>query len=329
MELVHRSGNRENSRALWRREVCNIPYPQIDPILFAIGPLAIRWYGLMYLFAFLFAWGYGRARARASDGAWHPLELTDLVFNGALGAVIGGRIGYVLFYGLGQWSQDFLFPIRVWEGGMSFHGGMLGTLTALALYARRTRRHVLQVTDFAVLLVPVGLGFGRLGNFINAELPGRVTELPWGLVFPGDDVMRHPSSLYQAFAEGLVLFVLLWCFRNSLHRVGWLSGMFLFGYGVLRFLTENFRKPDAHIGYIAWDWLTMGQLLSTPMILAGLGLLVLSARGAFGAPRQPCLDHLGLAPESADANDRTGAGEKPRGRRGEARRAGHRNKRDH
>lgn len=288
-----------------------IAYPRIDPVLVSFGPLAVRWYGLAYLAGFLFAWWYGRRRARALAGWWHPDELGDLVFHGALGAILGGRIGYVLFYGLEFWARDPLYPLRIWEGGMSFHGGLLGVGVALGLYARRTGRRFVQVSDFAAPLVPVGLGCGRLGNFVNAELPGRITDVPWAFVFPGEVVGRHPSSLYQAFTEGLVLFLLLWAFRGRALVPGFLTGLFLAGYGALRFLTEFFRQPDAHLDFVAFGWMTMGQLLCVPMVVAGLALLVAAHTGRTGAPRRPRVPDAG-----AEAPGRGGGSTRAAGREG-------------
>lgn len=268
-------------------------YPHIDPVIFAVGPVAVRWYGLSYLAGFLAAWWLGNRRARAAGSGWTPQEVSDLVFYGALGAVLGGRIGYVFFYGFQQFLGDPLWLIRIWDGGMSFHGGLIGGLIALALFGRATKRTFLQVADFAAPIVPPGLGFGRLGNFANTELPGRMTDSPLGLIYPCNDAIhrmnstctgawedfaRHPSPLYQAFAEGIVLFAIVWLFTAKPRPVGAATGVFLIAYGALRCATEWFREPDAHIGYIALNWLTMGQLLSIPMILIGIVLLFVSRR---------------------------------------------------
>ena len=266
-------------------------YPDIDSVAVQIGPLALRWYGLMYLLGFAFAAFLGMRRARRQPETWTSDDVLDLVFWGVGGVVVGGRLGYVAFYGFEQFLADPLWPFRIWEGGMSFHGGLLGVLVAMALYARRTGRAWLQVTDFTAPLVPLGLGMGRLGNFINAELPGRVTELPVGVRFPcasvrdlsalcyGDheSVARHVSSLYQAFAEGLVLFALVWIFAAKPRAAGTVSGVFLLGYGLMRFVTEWFREPDPDKGFLAFGWLTMGQALSVPMVLFGFALLVAPA----------------------------------------------------
>ena len=262
-------------------------YPELDPVALQLGPLALRWYGLMYLcgFAAFVLLGAWRARRKAAD--WSPEQVWDLLIYGVAGVVVGGRLGFALFYGGDAFLRDPLWLLRLWEGGMSFHGGLLGVLAATALYARKTGRGFLAVTDFVGPLVPLGLGLGRLGNFINAELPGRVTDLPVGVHFPCaalrglsvscygqyEAVARHVSSLYQAGAEGLVLFALLWWYAGKRRAVGEVSGLFLLGYGALRFTTEFARQPDADLGFVAFGWLTMGQTLSLPMVLLGVALL--------------------------------------------------------
>jgi phosphatidylglycerol---prolipoprotein diacylglyceryl transferase len=269
-------------------------YPLIDPIIVSIGPLAIRWYGMAYLAAFLLAWWLGTRRARGAG--WSEQEVSDIVFYGAVGAVIGGRVGYALFYGIDSLRADPLWLFRIWEGGMSFHGGFLGVLAAAWWFGHKTGRSLLQVGDFVVPLVPTGLGFGRLGNFVNMELPGRATDSAFGLIYPcavdavrslnplctgvWEEFARHPSPLYQAFAEGLVLFAFIWWFSSRKRADGVVSGAFLIGYGILRCVTELFREPDAHIGFIALDWLTMGQLLSLPMVLFGIVLIVAARKPA-------------------------------------------------
>ncbi len=271
-------------------------YPHIDPVIVGFGPIAIRWYGLAYLTAFVLAWWLGNRRARTLHTDWTAQQVSDVVFYGALGAVLGGRIGYVFFYGFEQFLADPLWLFRIWDGGMSFHGGLLGVIAAMFLFARATGRTFLQVSDFVAPLVPLGLGFGRLGNFANTELPGRMTESPLGLVYPchadairamnptctgeWEDFARHPSPLYQAFAEGLVLFVIVWLFSSKPRPTGQVSGVFLLGYGVLRFTTEFLREPDVQLGFIALDWLTMGQLLSIPMVLFGIVLIVVCRKRA-------------------------------------------------
>ena len=267
-------------------------YPIIDPIIFSLGPVALRWYGLMYLLGFAAVYWLGNRRMRTHPGNWNSEQISDLVFYGALGAVLGGRVGYVIFYNFGTFLSDPIYLFRVWEGGMSFHGGFLGVLVALLLFTSKTSRHFLQVTDFIAPLCPIGLGLGRMGNFINMELPGRVTDSSFGIIFhcdavrglnalclgPWENVTRHPSSLYQAFTEGFLLFCLLWLVSAKPRPMGQISGLFLLGYGVFRFATEFFRSPDSHIGFVLLNALSMGQLLSLPMILAGIFLIVWANR---------------------------------------------------
>ena len=262
-------------------------YPVLDPVAVQLGPLTLRWYGLMYLFGFAAFALLGVWRARRAQSGFCRDAVWDLLFYGAGGVVVGGRLGFVAFYGGERLLADPLWVLRIWEGGMSFHGGLLGAVAAMALFAARTGRSLLAVTDFAAPLAPLGLGLGRLGNFINAELPGRVTELPFGVHFPCDAVrglsvscygeheaaLRHLSSVYQAGAEGLVLFALVWWYAAKRRAAGQVSGLFLLGYATLRFATEWFRSPDAGIGFVAFGWLTMGQALSLPMALVGIALL--------------------------------------------------------
>jgi phosphatidylglycerol:prolipoprotein diacylglycerol transferase len=254
-------------------------HPNIDPVAIQLGPLAVRWYGLMYLLGFAVAWWLGRYRARRPGSDWQPHEVGDLIFYGAMGAVLGGRLGYVLFYQPGYYLSHPLAIVQAWEGGMSFHGGLLGVLVACWLYGRKTRRGFFAVTDFVAPLVPTGLLAGRLGNFLNGELWGRVTDVPWAMVFAGAGPLpRHPSQLYQAALEGALLFVIVWLYSARPRPVMAVSGVFLIGYGVLRFIGEFARQPDAFLGFVAFDWLTMGQLLCLPMLLAGAVLLVLAGR---------------------------------------------------
>ena len=254
-------------------------HPQFDPIAISLGPIAIRWYGLMYLIAFILFMALGRVRARRNVlSGWIPRHIDDLLFYGVLGVILGGRAGYVLFYKPAYYLANPLEVLAVWQGGMSFHGGFLGVLIAVLFYARSTGRRWLDVTDFIAPLVPLGLAAGRLGNFINAELVGRVTDVSWAMIFPNvDNLPRHPSQLYQFALEGLLLFALLWWFAATLRPRGAVSGAFLLGYGVLRFIAEFGREPDDFLGLLALG-LSMGQWLSLPMIACGIGLLVWAYR---------------------------------------------------
>ena len=254
-------------------------HPTIDPVAIHLGPLAVRWYGLTYLVGFAAAWWLGRRRALRPGSGWQVPELGDLIFYCAMGAVLGGRLGYVLFYQPGFYLSNPLAIVRAWEGGMSFHGGLLGVLAACWLFGRKTGRGFFAVTDFVAPLVPAGLLAGRLGNFINGELWGRVTDLPWGMVFSdAGPLPRHPSQLYQAALEGAVLFPKVWLYSARPRPRMAVSGVFLLGYGALRFAGEFAREPDAFIGFVAFDWLTMGQLLCLPMVLAGATLLMAARR---------------------------------------------------
>jgi phosphatidylglycerol:prolipoprotein diacylglycerol transferase len=249
-------------------------FPQIDPIIFSIGPIAVRWYGMMYLLGFVggyFIMGY---IAKLRKMPITQETISDLLFYAVLGVVIGGRIGYTLFYNTSYYLNHPVQIFYVWEGGMSFHGGLLGVVTVLLLFCRRKKLPLLMVGDLVVSAVPIGLGFGRIGNFINGELWGRVTTHPWGMIFPGaGSLPRHPSQLYEAGLEGVVLFLIIF----FLHRFGVKRGVpafsFLFFYGLFRFLIEFVRQPDAQLGFL-WGGATMGQLLSLPMILFGLGGLI-------------------------------------------------------
>jgi len=258
-------------------------HPQIDPVALQLGPLSVHWYGLTYLAAFgLFLFlGLSRLRHPAfakleGEKAWQKQDVEDILFMGVMGVILGGRIGYCLFYKPFYYLTNPLEILAVWQGGMSFHGGLLGVMVAMVWFARTRKRPFLQVMDFVAPCVPTGLAAGRVGNFINGELWGRVTDpsLPWGMVFRGaGDMPRHPSQVYQFLLEGLLLFVLLWLFARKDQPIGQVSGAFSLGYGVLRFIAEFFREPDAHLGLLSLG-MSMGQWLCVPMILLGLWLLM-------------------------------------------------------
>lgn len=252
-------------------------HPGFDPVAIALGPLQIHWYGLSYLAGFYLGWYLALRRLALPHVAvqgWTREQLGDLLFYLVLGVILGGRIGYVLFYAFDRLAENPFYLLKVWEGGMSFHGGLLGVLVSMALFARKYQYRYFQVTDFLAVVIPAGLMTGRIGNFINAELWGRVTDVPWGMVFPlvGPEP-RHPSQLYHAALEGLLLLIVLHWFAKKPRPMMATSGLFLVGYGVFRTFVEFFRTPDAHIGFLAWDWLTMGMVLSAPMWMAGLGLM--------------------------------------------------------
>ena len=260
-----------------------LPFPAIDPVLIQIGPFAIRWYALAYIFGLLLGWQYLRRLVQRPGWRLTPLDLDDLLLYVALGVVLGGRLGYILFYRPGFYLSHPLDALAVWEGGMSFHGGLLGVVVASALFARRRGRSFLEIGDALACATPIGLFFGRLANFINAELWGRVSDVPWAMVFPGGGPEpRHPSQLYEALLEGVVLFaVMAWLARGPREpgAEGRLMGAFLIGYGLARGFAELFREPDVHLGFLLGG-LTMGQLLSVPMVMAGLALVAWSYRGA-------------------------------------------------
>ena len=256
-----------------------IVYPEIDPVAISLGPLTIHWYGLMYLTGFALMWVLGMYRAKQPDSGWTKQQVEDLVFYGAVGLILGARVGYILFYNFSAFIDDPTILLKVWQGGMSFHGGALGVMLALILYNRKYHKNYFDITDFMLPLAPPGLLAGRMGNFINAELPGRVADadLPWAFIYSHiDNLPRHPSSLYQALTNGLLLFIILWAFSSKKRPRMAVSGLFLLGYGSFRFTTEFFREPDAHMGFVAFDWMSQGQVLSTPMIIAGLALIVLA-----------------------------------------------------
>lgn len=258
-----------------------LTHPQFDPVALAIGPLAIHWYGLMYLLAFAQFIALGRLRIRNGQAPMNADQLDDLLFYGVLGVIIGGRLGQVLFYEPAYYFANPLEIPAIWKGGMSFHGGFLGVLVAMALWARKSRMHWLTITDFIAPLVPLGLAAGRIGNFINGELWGRITDtsLPWAMAFPqsGSLEPRHPSQLYHVALEGIALFALLWLLTARPRPTGFASGVFLIGYGAFRFVTEFFREPDHGIFGQSYT-ISMGQWLSLPMVLAGIALLVFACR---------------------------------------------------
>tara|TARA_R110001592_G_scaffold36037_1_gene121815 strand:+ start:8717 stop:9577 length:861 start_codon:yes stop_codon:yes gene_type:complete len=253
-----------------------LQFPVIDPIIFSIGPVALRWYGMMYLIGFLGAMFIANKAADKSGGEWTRDQVSDLLFYGFLGVILGGRVGYVLFYQFDYFLAEPLYLFKIWTGGMSFHGGLLGVIAAVYIFARKTNKSFLTVGDFVVPLVPIGLGMGRLGNFINAELWGRQTDVPWAMVFPTDSLQlpRHPSQLYEFFLEGVVLFVILTVVTRKPRNLGLASGIFLIGYGVFRTIIEFFREPDAHLG-LYFSFISKGQILSVPMILAGMLIIYL------------------------------------------------------
>lgn len=259
-----------------------LEYPDFDKIAFSIGPLPlvgtidVHWYGIMYLIGFAAGWWLGRLRAKRPDSTWKPNDVDDLIFYAMLGVILGGRIGYVFFYGLGLWADDPLYPLKIREGGMSFHGGLIGVMIAIAWFARRHRRSVGDVFDYLAPLAGIGLFAGRLGNFINNELWGKTTDVPWGFLVKGE--VRHATQLYEAVLEGLVLFAALWWFTSRPRPRLAASGLFLLLYGVFRIFVEFWREPDEHIRYLAAGWVTMGQVLSLPMAVAGVTMLVLAYR---------------------------------------------------
>ena len=267
-------------------------HPQIDPVALQVGPFAVHWYGLTYLAAFaLFMWlGTRRLRhppfaALTGSAAWSRRDVEDILFLGVMGVVLGGRIGYCLFYKPGYYFAHPLEVFAVWQGGMSFHGGLLGVIGSMIWFARSRQRPFWQVADFVAPCVPTGLAAGRVGNFINGELPGRLADpgLPWGMVFRGaGDLPRHPSQIYQFLLEGLLLFVLLWWYASKQRMQGQVAAAFLTGYGLFRFIAEFFREPDAHLGLLPLG-MSMGQWLCVPMIVGGIGLWFWARRASGGS----------------------------------------------
>lgn len=249
-------------------------YPDINPVAIQLGPIGVHWYGLMYLLGFTLGWGLGVYRAKKSNGAWNADLITDLLFYVAIGVIVGGRVGYMVLYDLPGLIEHPLSLFTVWDGGMSFHGGFLGVLCAVGLFCRKKKKSFFTITDFIAPIVPVGLAAGRLGNFINGELWGRVTHVPWGMVFPtGGPLPRHPSQLYEFMLEGVLLFLVLWIFSSKPRPKMAVSALFLIGYGCVRIFCEFFRVPDPQFGYLMWHWVTVGMLYSLPMVVLGVWLM--------------------------------------------------------
>jgi phosphatidylglycerol---prolipoprotein diacylglyceryl transferase len=270
-----------------------LPFPEIDPVIFTIGPLAVHWYGLAYVAGILLGWFYARRIAQNSS-LWRndtpPLnmaQLDDFLLWAAGGIVLGGRLGYILFYDLGSVLQNPIRAVEIWNGGMSFHGGLLGTTLAIVLFARRNAIPIWSMLDVVAAVVPIGLFFGRIANFINGELWGRLSSMPWAVVFPtGGPFPRHPSQLYEAFLEGVLLLIVLAYLvyrRKALKAPGFVTGIFVCGYAASRIFVEFFREPDAQIGYLAGGWLTMGMVLSLPMALAGIWAMARARKAAAAA----------------------------------------------
>jgi phosphatidylglycerol---prolipoprotein diacylglyceryl transferase len=270
-----------------------IAFPNIDPVALQIGPLAIRWYGLAWIGGLIFAWWYAK-RLVSNERLWpggqtpcKPADIDDFLIWAAIGTLVGGRVGYVLFYDFAAFAANPLQIFAIWQGGMSFHGGFLGTTAAMILFAQRRGMNVWSLFDVVAAGVPVGLGLVRITNFVNSELWGRPTDVPWAVIFPnGGPFARHPSQLYEAALEGLVLFLVLRLLTHwalQLRAPGLVAGVFVAGYGLSRIIVEFYREPDAHIGYLAGNWLTMGMVLSLPMVLVGLWAVV-SARMAMSTP---------------------------------------------
>ena len=253
-----------------------IQYPGFDPIAIAIGPVKVHWYGIMYLVGFAAAWWLGRRRAERPESTWKAIDVDDVIFFGMLGVILGGRIGYVLFYGLEYWAADPLYPIKIWDGGMSFHGGLIGVLVAVAIFALRRGRRIADVFDFIAPIPGIGIFAVRIANFINSELWGKPTDVPWG--FRVDGEVRHATQLYEATLEGLLMFAVMWWFTSRPRPRLAPSGLFLTIYGAARILVEFWRVPDAHIGYLAGGWLTLGMVLTSPMLFGGLAMLAIAYR---------------------------------------------------
>lgn len=257
-----------------------LTFPKIDPIIFTIpnvpliDELSVRWYGLMYLVGFALAMFIANKKAEQPNSGWDKEQVSDLLFYGFLGVILGGRIGYVMFYQFGYFLENPFYLFQINTGGMSFHGGLLGVIVAIFWFARKTKKNFLELGDFAAPLIPLGLGAGRIGNFINAELWGRTTDVPWAMVFPGAGALpRHPSQLYEFFLEGIVLFIIIYLFGKKKRPAGSIGALFLLGYGVFRFIIEYFRERDAHLTDGIYNFISMGQILSLPMIIIGGGVI--------------------------------------------------------
>lgn len=255
-----------------------LEFPNIDPVAISLGPLQIHWYGLTYLVGFSVAWLLGRSRAAVPNSGWSNEQVSDLLFYGAMGVILGGRIGYMLFYKFSGLIDDPISLFYVWEGGMSFHGGFLGVIIGLYLFGKSSNKSVFKVLDFIAPMVPVGLGMGRFGNFINAELWGRTSDVPWAMIFPTDPLglARHPSQLYECALEGIALFIILWLYSKKSRPTFAVSSLFCLLYGVFRTIVEFYRQPDSHLNFVAFDWLTRGMELSLPMIIVGALCLFLA-----------------------------------------------------
>ncbi len=254
-----------------------LEFPQINPIALSLGPVNVHWYGLMYVIAFIVGWMLLRYRASRSGSDWTHVEVNDIVSWVMLGAILGGRVGYVLFYDLAYYMQHPIEILYVWNGGMSFHGGLIGVLIVLFAWGIVYKRRFLETLDFIAPAIAPGLFFGRIGNFINAELWGKTTDVSWGMIFPNAGILpRHPTQLYEAGLEGIALFLIVWIFSAKERPEGAVSGLFALLYGTFRIFNEFFREPDAHLGYLYGDWFTMGMLLSLPLIIVGILLIVYS-----------------------------------------------------
>lgn len=248
-------------------------YHSFDPVIVQLGPVAIKWYGISYLVGFFLAWRIGVKRIQFMPN-WNKDQVTELIFYSAWGTIIGGRLGYWLFYGLDYIVQDPLEIFKIWNGGMSFHGGLIGVVCSLWFFCRKYSKSFHEVIDYIAVMAPVALFCGRIGNFINADLYGRVTDVPWAVIFPyGDGLPRHPSQLYEAFLEGILLAIFLWYFAKKPRSPWSISAVFLLGYGTARFIVEFFRQPDGYVDIGLFDWLTKGQFLSLPMIIIGIAVL--------------------------------------------------------